>query len=88
MARCRTLSLTELDPVQSVELATRIAKPGTDPATIQIVANIAAGVPVYLREGLEALTEAERQGRDPLAYPLQFGPRAATAARALFAGQS
>ncbi|WP_155116084.1 hypothetical protein [Renibacterium salmoninarum] len=52
------------------------------------MANIAAGVPVYLREGLEALTEAERQGRDPLAYPLQFGPRAATAARALFAGQS
>lgn len=81
------LALTELDPTRSIWLGEQLARPGTDPAAIQIVAIISAGVPAYLREGLEALTEAERQGRDPMAYPVQFGPRAAFAAQALFAAQ-
>ncbi|MDN5667356.1 MAG: LuxR C-terminal-related transcriptional regulator [Renibacterium salmoninarum] len=81
------LALAELDPTKSILLGHRLAKPGTDPAAIQIIAVIASGIPVYLREGLEALTEAERQGRDPLTYPVQFGPRAAFAAQTLLAAQ-
>lgn len=81
------LYLTELDPTESIQLGGRMARPGTDPAAIQIVAVISSGVPVYLREGLEALTEAERQGRDPIAYPMQFGPRVAAAAQNLLSAQ-
>lgn len=71
------LGLRELPAEEILAVGQALAKPGTVPSVVQIVAGISTGNPAFLREGLEALAEGERTGRDPLSYPVHFGPRAA-----------
>ncbi|MCW1250045.1 LuxR C-terminal-related transcriptional regulator [Acaricomes phytoseiuli] len=82
------LALQMLTLRQSLAVAQDMAKPGTVPSVLQIISAISSGNPAYLREGLEALSEGERKGRDPLSYPAHFGHRAARETERFFQGLS
>jgi len=67
----RRIDLPALSPGESRELAYIAAGPASDPGTVRIVADDAAGSPLAIVENAQTLTPAQVQGREPIVLPFR-----------------
>ena len=71
LAGLRRIDLPPLSASESRDLAYVAAGPASDPGTVRIVADDAAGSPLAIVENAQTLTAAQIQGREPLVLPFR-----------------
>jgi DNA-binding CsgD family transcriptional regulator len=71
LAGLRRIDLPPLTPSESRELAYIVAGPASDPGSVRIVADDAAGSPLAIVENAQTLTPAQVQGREPIVLPFR-----------------